>query len=90
MSKKPSTVNLEESVWNDIELFMKENNVNRNTAIEWMLIERRTLLARTSNTTTAQTSNENKTEETYIEEVLTKNSVVTSNNINSIYAEMPE
>ena len=90
MSKKPSTVNLEESVWNDIELFMKENNVNRNTAIEWMLIERRTLLARTSDTTTAQTSNENKTEETYIEEVLTKNSVVTSNNINSIYAEMPE
>ena len=90
MSKKPSTVNLEESVWNDIELFMKENNVNRNTAIEWMLIERRTLLARTSDTTTAQTSNENKREETYIEEVLTKNSVVTSNNINSIYAEMPE
>ena len=90
MSKKPSTVNLEESVWNDIELFMKDNNVNRNTAIEWMLIERRTLLARASNTTTAQTSNENKREETYIEEVLTKNSVVTSNNINSIYAEMPE
>ena len=90
MPKKPSTVNLEESVWNDIELFMRENNVNRNTAIEWMLIERRTLLARANNITTAQTSDENKVEEVYPEEVWTKNSVVTSNNINSIFDEMPE
>ena len=75
MPKKPSTVNLEESVWNDIELFMRENNVNRNTAIEWMLIERRTLLARANNVTTAQTSGENKVEEVYPEEVWTKNSV---------------
>ena len=44
MPKKPSTVNLEESVWNDIELFMKENNVNRNTAIEWMLLEREMMI----------------------------------------------
>ena len=90
MPKKPSTVNLEESVWNDIELFMRENNVNRNTAIEWMLIERRTLLARANNVTTAQTSDENKVEEVCPEEVWTKNSVVTSNNINSIFDEMPE
>lgn len=90
MPKKPSTVNLEESVWNDIELFMRENNVNRNTAIEWMLIERRTLLARANNVTTAQTSDENKVEEVSPEEVWTKNSVVTSNNINSIFDEMPE
>ena len=90
MPKKPSTVNLEESVWNDIELFMREKNVNRNTAIEWMLIERRTLLARANNVTTAQTSDENKVEEVYPEEFWTKNSVVTSNNINSIFDEMPE
>ena len=90
MPKKPSTVNLEESVWNDIELFMRENNVNRNTAIEWMLIERRTLLARTKNATTVQESIENKVEEVYHEEVLAQNSVVTSNDIKNIYDEMPE
>jgi hypothetical protein len=89
MPKKPSTVNLEESVWNDIELFMKENNVNRNTAIEWMLIERRTLLARSNNITITQTSEIDKPEE-YHEEILAMNSIVTANSIKNIYDEMAE
>ena len=89
MPKKPSTVNLEESVWNDIELFMKENNVNRNTAIEWMLIERRTLLARSNNITTTQASEIDKPEE-YHEEILAMNSIVTADSIKNIYDEMAE
>ena len=44
MAKKASTINLEEKTWDEINEFMKENKCNRNTAIEWMLIERRTLL----------------------------------------------
>ena len=90
MPKKPSTVNLEESVWNDIELFMKENNVNRNTAIEWMLIERRTLLARSNNITIAQVSEKGKPEEEYREEILAINSVVTADSIKNIYDEMAD
>ena len=89
MPKKPSTVNLEESVWNDIELFMKENNVNRNTAIEWMLIERRTLLARSNNITITQASEKDKPEE-YHEEVLSMNSIVTTDSIKNIYDEMAD
>lgn len=49
MAKKPSTVNLEESIWNDIEHYMEENGVNRNTAIEWMLLERRILISSNRN-----------------------------------------
>ena len=90
MPKKPSTVNLEESVWNDIELFMKENNVNRNTAIEWMLIERRTLLARSNNITIAQAIEKGKLEEEYHEEILSINSVVTTDSIKNIYDEMAD
>ena len=90
MPKKPSTVNLEESVWNDIELFMKENNVNRNTAIEWMLIERRTLLARSNNITIAQVSEKGKPEEEYREEILAINSVVNADSIKNIYDEMAD
>ena len=90
MPKKPSTVNLEESVWNDIELFMKENNVNRNTAIEWMLIERRTLLTRSNNITIAQVSEKNKPEEEYHEEILAMNSIVTTDSIKNIYDEMAD
>ena len=89
MPKKPSTVNLEESVWNDIELFMKENNVNRNTAIEWMLIERRTLLARSNNITITQASEKDKPEECH-EEVLSMNSIVTTDSIKNIYDEMAD
>lgn len=44
MAKQASTVNLEEMIWNEIEKYMKEKDVNRNTAIEWMIIERKALL----------------------------------------------
>lgn len=89
MPKKPSTVNLEESVWNDIELFMRENNVNRNTAIEWMLIERRILLSQT-NDIIPQTNYQNKTKEVYPKETLTKSSVITTDKIKDIFDEMPD
>ena len=46
MTKQASTVNLEEAIWNEIEKYMKEKDVNRNTAIEWMIIERKALLER--------------------------------------------
>ena len=46
MTKQASTVNLEETIWNEIEKYMKEKDVNRNTAIEWMIIERTALLER--------------------------------------------
>lgn len=46
MAKQASTVNLEEMIWNEIEKYMKEKDVNRNTAIEWMIIERKALLDR--------------------------------------------
>lgn len=46
MAKQASTVNLEEMIWNEIEKYMKEKDVNRNTAIEWMIIERKALLER--------------------------------------------
>ena len=46
MTKQASTVNLEETIWNEIEKYMKEKDVNRNTAIEWMIIERKALLER--------------------------------------------
>jgi hypothetical protein len=48
MAKKPSTVNLEEAIWTEIEAFMEEHKVNRNTAIEWMIIERKVLLNKAS------------------------------------------
>ena len=48
MAKKPSTVNLEEAIWTEIEAFMEEHKVNRNTAIEWMIIERKALLNKAS------------------------------------------
>ena len=55
MAKQASTVNLEEMIWNEIEKYMKEKDVNRNTAIEWMIIERKVLLERLQrNQTVAQ------------------------------------
>ena len=45
MAKKSATFNLEESAWKDIHDFMDKHGVNRNTAIEWMLVERRTMLS---------------------------------------------
>lgn len=53
MTKQASTVNLEEAIWNEIEKYMKEKDVNRNTAIEWMIIERTALLERVQRNQTA-------------------------------------
>ena len=44
MAKKASTINIEENFWKEIEDYMGRHGINRNTAIEWMLLERRTLL----------------------------------------------
>ena len=44
MAKKASTINIEENFWKEIEDYMSIHSINRNTAIEWMLLERRTLL----------------------------------------------
>ncbi|MBQ8992888.1 MAG: hypothetical protein IJ085_01970 [Turicibacter sp.] len=44
MAKKASTINIEENFWKEIEDYMSIHGINRNTAIEWMLLERRTLL----------------------------------------------
>lgn len=50
MAKIASTINIEEMFWNEIKLYMLQNNItNRNTAIEYMLLERRTLLSEPNN-----------------------------------------
>ena len=55
MAKIASTINIEEMFWNEIKSYMLQNNItNRNTAIEYMLLERRTLLSEPNNKTTAK------------------------------------
>ena len=50
MAKIASTINIEEMFWNEIKLYMLQNNItNRNTAIEYMLLERLTLLSEPNN-----------------------------------------
>ena len=50
MAKIASTINIEEMFWNEIKLYMLQNNItNRTTAIEYMLLERRTLLSEPNN-----------------------------------------
>ena len=50
MAKIASTINIEEMFWNEIKLYMLQNNItNRNTATEYMLLERRTLLSEPNN-----------------------------------------
>lgn len=44
MAKTQKTFNLESHIWNEIEQYMKKYDINRNRALEMMLIERRTLL----------------------------------------------
>lgn len=49
MAKKSSTINLEMKIWNLIYDYMEVNEIdNRNTAIEYMLLERDSLLKRGS------------------------------------------
>lgn len=53
MAKIASTINIEEMFWDEIKSYMNQNNItNRNTAIEYMLLERRTLLSDSHNKTT--------------------------------------
>lgn len=53
MAKIASTINIEEMFWDEIKSYMNQNNItNRNTAIEYMLLERRTLLSDSNNKTT--------------------------------------
>lgn len=48
--KKSSTIHVEGKVWDEIDEYMKENNItSRNTAIEWMFVERRLLLKLSNN-----------------------------------------
>ena len=55
MAKIASTINIEEMFWNEIKSYMLQNNItNRNTAIEYMLLERRTLLSKPNNKTTTK------------------------------------
>ena len=50
MAKIASTINIEEMFWNEVKSYMLQNNItNRNTAIEYMLLERRTLLSEPNN-----------------------------------------
>lgn len=39
MAKRSSTVNLEETIWNKINEYAEANNINRNKAIEWMVLQ---------------------------------------------------
>lgn len=64
MAKKSSTINLEMKIWNLIYDYMEANEIdNRNTAIEYMLLERDSLLKRGSLTVESPTV-EAKTEKT--------------------------
>ena len=55
MAKIASTINIEEMFWNEIKSYMLQNNItNRNTAIEYMLLERRTLLSEPNDKTTTK------------------------------------
>ena len=60
MAKKASTINIEQIFWDEIADYMERNDIgNRNTAIEFMLLERRTLLNSTNtNIKTERTKNE--------------------------------
>lgn len=39
MAKRSSTVNLEETIWNKINEYAEANNINRNKAIEWIVLQ---------------------------------------------------
>ena len=43
MAKRSSTVNLENTIWDKINSYAKLNGVNRNTAIEWIVLQHESL-----------------------------------------------
>lgn len=44
MAKKASTINIEERIWNLIENYMSKYDINRNKAIEWIVLEHESML----------------------------------------------
>lgn len=44
MAKKASTINIEERVWGVIEDYMAKYDINRNKAIEWIVLEHESML----------------------------------------------
>ncbi|WWU66649.1 hypothetical protein QJR26_18065 (plasmid) [Clostridium baratii] len=82
MARKSSTVHLEESTWNEIEKYQKENGgITRNEAIERMFTERRLLikLSGVSKEDSKKIDNKSKIEDDK-----------TIDAINSAYEDMPE
>ena len=91
MAKKPSTVNLEEAIWTEIEAFMEEHKVNRNTAIEWMIIERKALLNKASQVVVQQQVSPVSVPEQVESEVNElDNGVIGKDELDSIYNDMEE
>ena len=46
MAKRSSTINLENKIWEKIMAYAKANGINRNTAIEWIVLQHETLTFR--------------------------------------------
>ena len=46
MAKRSSTINLENKIWEKIMAYAKANGINRNTAIEWIVLQHETLTLR--------------------------------------------
>lgn len=91
MAKKPSTVNLEEAIWTEIEAFMEEHKVNRNTAIEWMIIERKVLLNKASQVVVQQQVSPVSVPEQVESEVNElDNGVIGKDELDSIYNDMED
>lgn len=44
MAKKASTINIEERIWELIENYMSKYDINRNKAIEWIVLEHESML----------------------------------------------
>lgn len=82
MSKKSSTVHLEESTWKEIKDYQEENGgISRNEAIERMLTERRLLIKINLGMSKKENDEIDITEEKYDK---------TTNAINLVYDDMPD
>ena len=44
MARRSSTVHIHEEMWKKIDAYAKEKKCSRNTAIEWMLLEREMMI----------------------------------------------
>lgn len=69
MAKRPSTIHVENFVWNEIERIQKEQDItSRNTAIEYLVAEYRGLKLQLGKSNIVIDVNENFEKETKIEE----------------------